>query len=212
VESNEKPLDLNKTRPRPFDDVFSMSELSLSASDHYSGKIEWPMELEKHKPWLLKVLRCRIGNRHEVEDLYQNLAVQVLRQVDPKDESKTASVPEDPEKIAPWLYRIAIRQAVNFHRQMNRRSQAHPTDELNPEDAQPEPLQWLIDQEETESIQQSIESMRAQDREILTLKYVENWTYQQLSDHLGVPVGSIEYRLAQARKRLRTSLTRISID
>ena len=189
-----------------------MSELSLSANDdQYGAAIKWPTELERHKPWLLKVLRSRIGNRHEAEDLFQNVVVQVLRQVDPTDESKTASAPEDPEKIAPWLYRIAVRQAVNFHRRMNRKSHAHPTDELNPTDRQPEPLQWLIAQEQTESIQQTIENLRAQDREILTLKYVENWTYQQLSDHLGVPVGSIEYRLSEARKRLRKQLTSDSI-
>ncbi len=189
-----------------------MSELSLSANDDQSGAaIQWPRELERHKPWLLKVLRCRIGNRHEVEDLFQNIAMQVLRQADPKDESKTASVPEDPEKVAPWLYRIAIRQAVNFHRRMNRKSHAHPTDELNPASPQSEPLQWLIDQEETKTIQQTIKNLRPQDRELLTLKYIENWTYQQLSDHLGVPVGSIEYRLNQARKRLRNSLTKLSI-
>ena len=185
-----------------------MSELSLSANDQKAGAdIEWPAELERHKPWLLKVLRCRIGNRPDVEDLFQNLAVQVLRQVDPSRKSETAAPPENPEKVAPWLYRIAVRQAVNFHRRMNRKSQAHPTDELNPADTQPEPLQWLIEQEETKSIQQTIESLRAQDREILTLKYVENWTYQQLSDHLGVPKGAIEYRLDQARKRLRKQLT-----
>ena len=188
-----------------------MSELSLSVNDDQShAAIEWPIELERHKPWLLRVLRSRIGNRPEVEDLFQNVALQVLRQADPTDTSKTARAPEDAAKIAPWLYRIAIRQAVNFHRQMNRKSLARPTDELNPEDTQPEPLQWLIAQEETKSIRQTIENLKMQDREILTLKYVENWTYQKLSDYLGVPVGAIEYRLAQARKRLRKQMTEIS--
>lgn len=189
-----------------------MSELSLSANDNQARpEIDWPVELERHRPWLLKVLRSRIGNRDEAEDLFQNLAVQVLRQVDPTGKYESAAAPDNPQKVAPWLYRIAVRQAVNFHRRMNRKSQAHPTDELNPADAQPEPLQWLIHQEKTKSIQQTIECLRAQDRELLTLKYVENWTYQQLSDHLGVPVGSIEYRLAQARKRLRKQLSKESI-
>ena len=188
-----------------------MSEFSLSADQNHAGAIQWSTELERHKPWLLKVLRSRIGNRLEVEDLFQNVAVQVLRQADPTDDVKAAAAPDDPEKIAPWLYRIAVRQAVNFHRRMNRKSQARPTDELNPMDNQPEPLQWLLDQEQTESIQRSIANLRAQDREILTLKYAENWTYQQLSDHLGVPIGSIEYRLVQARKRLRKNLMSRSI-
>jgi RNA polymerase sigma-70 factor (ECF subfamily) len=40
------------------------------------------------------------------------------------------------------------------------------------------------------------------------LKYTENWTYQQMADHLGVPVRNIEYRLLHARQHLRRALVR----
>ena len=46
------------------------------------------------------------------------------------------------------------------------------------------------------------------DRQILILKHTENWSYQQLADRLGVSLNTVEYRLLQARKRLRAELSR----
>ena len=45
------------------------------------------------------------------------------------------------------------------------------------------------------------------DREILLLKYTESWSYQQLSDRLGISETAVEARLHRARGRLRRELT-----
>ena len=172
--------------------------------------IDWPAALEQHRPWLQNVLRCRVGDQHEVDDLFQEIALAVFRQSAPKHKNgspKPSTVPEDPEKVAPWLYRLAVRQAVNFHRRANRKSQAKPTPELDPYAPTLQPLDWMLAREQQESMQTAIERLRPQDREILTLKYNENWTYSQLAEHLGVPVRTIEYRLLNARRKLRQQLT-----
>lgn len=174
--------------------------------------IDWPAALEQHRPWLQKVLRCRIGDRHEVEDLFQEIALAVFRQSNPKNKNgspRTTNVPDDPEKVAPWLYRLAVRQAVNYHRRTNRKSQARPVAELDPHSEAPQPLDWMLAKEQQANLQSALTQMRSQDREILTLKYTENWTYIQMADHLGVPVRTIEYRLLNARKLLRINLTQV---
>jgi RNA polymerase sigma-70 factor (ECF subfamily) len=40
----------------------------------------------------------------------------------------------------------------------------------------------------------------------LLLKYTEGWSYEQLAQHLGVSIKTIEYRLLRARNALRTEL------
>jgi len=179
-----------------------------------STAIDWPAVLEHHKPWLQKVLRSRIGDRHEVEDLFQEIALAVFRQAKPVTKTggieKPATVPNNPEKVAPWLYRLAVRQAVNFHRRANRKSQAKPSPELEPFSPTPQPLDWMLEKEQEQNLQKALAELRPQDREILTLKYTENWSYNQIAEHLGVPVRTIEYRLLNARKSLRKDLTRMS--
>ena len=163
--------------------------------------IDWPSALEEHRPWLQKVLRCRVGDRHEVDDLFQEIALAVFKQ-------HKSTVPQDPTKVAPWLYRLAVRQAVNFHRKTNRKSNAKPMAELDDFSTTPQPLDWMLAQEQQENLQWAMSQLRSQEREILTLKYSQNWSYRQIADHLGVPTRTVEYRLLNARNQLRRNLVK----
>ncbi|MEL7498688.1 MAG: RNA polymerase sigma factor [Planctomycetota bacterium] len=191
--------------------------------------INWPQVLEQNRSWLTKVLRARIGDRHDVEDVYQEIVLAVLRQVqrsldsiglgEPRSqparsmaEATSNIVPTEPEKVAPWLYRIAIRHVVNFYRRTNRLSHAKPSADLEPPTQAPQPLDWMLAVEKKEHLDSALEDLRPQDLEVLTLKYNENWSYQQIADHLGVPVRNIEYRLLNARKHLRNNLTRAGVE
>lgn len=176
--------------------------------------IDWPKMLKMHEPWLRKVLRCRIGDVHAVDDLFQEIAVTVYRQLDAANptsgndqrSSIKKSLPKDPAKVGPWLYRVAIRQAINFHRKTSRISQPEIVDDLIVEAQTPEPLDWMLNQESDRNLGRCIEQLDDGEREILMLKFTENWSYQQLADHLGVSVRAVEHRLLKARKNLRTLL------
>ena len=178
--------------------------------------IDWPTVLQQHKPWLQKVLRSRVGDSHEIEDLFQEIALAVFRQSKEQRRSdgsvKPATVPSNPEKVAPWLYRLAVRQAVNFHRRANRKSQAKPVAELDPYSHTPQPLDWMLRKEQQTNLQRALGELRPQEREILALKYTENWTYRQIAERLGVPERTVEYRLLHARKALRKNLTLMDQD
>lgn len=167
------------------------------------GTIDWTAELKQHEPWLRRVLSGRIGNRHEVDDLMQEIALAVFRQ---------KALPEDPGRVAPWLYRLAVRQAINFHRKMGRKSMAKATPDLEVTSKENEPLDWLLNTEQNNAMQEAIKELGVRDREILMLKYTENWSYKQLAVHLGVKVKTVEYRLMKARKRLRSLiLSRVGV-
>ena len=165
--------------------------------------IDWASALEKHKPWLQKVLRCRVGDWHEVDDLFQEIALAVYRQ---------SAKPDDPNRVAPWLYRLAVRQAINFHRRRGRKSTAEPVAEIDAADTSPEPLDWMLADEQQRNMRRALSKLSRQDREIMMLKYTESWNYRQLAEHLGVKERTVEYRLLKARKRLRKLLLAESGD
>ena len=171
-----------------------------------SNGIDWEAALEQHRPWLRKVLGCRVGDRHEVDDLLQEIALAVVRQTSPRRD-KESVLPTDPDKVAPWLYRLAVRQSINFHRKSNRKSAAQPMADLDSTDMHSEPLDWMLAKEEAGEMQAALEQLRPQDREILMLKYTENWSYRKLAEHLGVKERTVEYRLLKARQNLRNQLT-----
>lgn len=172
-------------------------------SDSANSTIDWAAALELHRPWLCQVLRCRVSDRHAVEDLFQEIALAVFRNAKKAVNDRR---PSDPEKVAPWLYRLAVRQAINFHRKSGRKSRAHPVENLDPLDTQSSPLDWLMDQEKQTDVVLALNTLKPVDRELLMLKYTENWNYRQIAEHLGVKIGTVEYRLHTARKQLRKQL------
>jgi RNA polymerase sigma factor (sigma-70 family) len=161
--------------------------------------IDWTEELDRHRGWMLRVLRSRIGDWHAADDLIQDIALAVLRQ-DAK--------PSDPQKVAPWLYQLTVRQAINFHRRKGRKKNQLVTSEKvesAPCDA-PTPLEWMVTIEKQTEIQESLQKLRPKDREILILKYAQQWTYEQIAQHTGAKIKTIEYRLMRARQLLRRQI------
>ena len=75
-----------------------------------------------------------------------------------------------------------------------------------PRTTAPQPLDWLLSEERRAAVQAALEALPERDSEILLLKYTENWSYQQIANHLGVSHSAVEARLHRARARLRTDL------
>jgi RNA polymerase sigma factor (sigma-70 family) len=167
-------------------------------------EIHWGEALAEHAPWLRTVIRSRLNEPQAVDDVLQEVALGVL---------KSNHRPTDPSKVAPWLYRVSIKQCLMYRRSAGRRrklvdrlvtAQITPVPSMEGGD----PLKWLLGRERQQSIRLAFESLPELDRQILILKHTEHWSYQQLADRLGVSLNTVEYRLLQARKRLRAELSR----
>jgi RNA polymerase sigma-70 factor (ECF subfamily) len=69
--------------------------------------------LAENDRWLRMSLYARLRNRHDVEEVMQEVAVAVMRKGDSL---------RDVDKAGPWLHQIAIRQALLFRRKCGRQS------------------------------------------------------------------------------------------
>lgn len=173
--------------------------------------IDWPSALSQHERWLRTVVRARVRESDAVDDVMQEVALAAVRQAAPL---------LDLAKLAPWLYRLAVRQALLYRRKCGRRrkliervaEQGVARDENRPSPAAPEPLGWLLAEERRELVRQALAELSPRDAEILLLKYTENWNYHQIAAHLGVSRTAIESRLHRARHKLRTALERLTAE
>ena len=168
------------------------------------AEIHWGEALAEHAPWLRTVIRSRLNEPQAVDDVMQEVALGVL---------KSKHRPTDATKIAPWLYRVSIKQCLMYRRSAGRRRKLVDrlvTDQVSPKPSLEggDPLKWLLGKERQQSIRLAFDSLPELDRQILILKHTENWSYQQLAERLGVSLNTVEYRLLQARKRLRAELSR----
>lgn len=70
------------------------------------------------------------------------------------------------------------------------------------------PESILIAQADRETVQQALADLPVPFREILLLCEVEEMSYQEISETLAIPIGTVMSRLSRARKALRGSLAK----
>ncbi len=108
-----------------------------------------------------------------------------------------------------WLYRVAVRQALLFRRRQGRQTRriaTYASQRAEDDDTRSNPLLWLLAAEEAELVQEALQHLPTRDRELLLLKYGEDWTAKEIAVQLGVNVNTVETRLHRARGRLRQVL------
>jgi RNA polymerase sigma-70 factor (ECF subfamily) len=154
--------------------------------------------MSTHSGWLRTVIRARVFDPSDVEDVLQNVACAV---------AGSTAIPIEQERIAPWLYRVAIRMVLQLRRKegRHRRMISHWSAD-RPTQAIEGPVDQLMVMESRQAVRNALDRLGDVDRQVLLLKYTENWSYHDLADHLGVSTGAIEHRLIKARNRLREEL------
>lgn len=163
----------------------------------------------ENESWMRTVVRSRVPEPEAVEDIMQNIALALVRQKD------TLS---DVARVGAWLYQITVRQVLMYRRTRGRRRRFEngllgraATGEVDSLEVRG-PVDRVIAAEQQQHVRDAMGQLKELDRQILMLKYSENWTYRQLSEHLGVGEDTVEYRLAKARKQMRGLLSKAMVE
>jgi len=170
--------------------------------------IDWQAKLAEHERWLRTVAFARVREAQAVDEVMQEVALAAVRQSAPLT---------DASKVAPWLYRLAVRQALLYRRKCGRRrrlTDRYADQVQHGERSRPtelDPLSWLVAEERRGLVRKAMSRLPPRDAEILLLKYTENWNYHQIAAHLGASHAAIEARLHRARARLRQELTAMNV-
>lgn len=170
-------------------------------------RIDWQAALTEHGRWLRSVLMARLGEPQAVDDVMQEVALAAVAQRAPLN---------DPTKVAPWLYRLAITQALLYRRRMGRRRKLTEgyAERVRPSEADSrtaDPLAWLVADERRSLVRVALDKLPPRDAEILLLKYGEDWSYHEIAARLGIGHSAVEARLHRARRRLRAELATMDV-
>lgn len=156
--------------------------------------------LSEHEQWLRTALSARLRSAVEIDDVMQETVTAAL---------ENWQQLRDPSAVGPWLYKIAIRQALLYRRKQGRARKLQETIQQNfssSDRAPRNPLDWLLAEERDQLVRQAVSELPRRDAEVLLLKYTQNWSYREISEHLGISSSAVEARLHRARQRLRERL------
>ena len=116
-----------------------------------------------------------------------------------------------------WLYRLASNCCLDHLRSLKRKPTVSLTVEnkenedeiLDVEDNAPSPEEIAITNEERESLRLAMSQLEEEQRQLLTLRVVNDLSYTQIAEILNIKEGTVKSRLSRARENLRKKLVQI---
>jgi RNA polymerase sigma-70 factor (ECF subfamily) len=164
--------------------------------------------VSRYEPLIKGFLHKRLKDEERVQDLTQDTFLRVHRARDRYDSAR---------KFSTWIYTIASNLLKNEYRNRSRRRETAFTD-LRKENAmagspprpvefesdRPDPEQIAYQGELREAIEDAIEQLDDHHRIPFVMREVEDRTYEEISEAIGVPVGTVKSRLFRARTAFQT--------
>jgi RNA polymerase sigma-70 factor (ECF subfamily) len=144
--------------------------------------------VERHKEGVLGVAMSRVRDFDDAQDVAQVTFVEAYHRL--------GSL-KDGAKLGFWLRSIAHNRAVDAVR--SRRRAAEVAAAAEPPGAVPTPHEELEQIEIRDHVWAALERLKKPQREAVILHYLSGYTQEEVATMLDVPVGTVKYRLHEAR-------------
>ncbi|MGI9613077.1 MAG: RNA polymerase sigma factor [Acidimicrobiales bacterium] len=118
---------------------------------------------------------------------------------------RAASTFEGNRRLAPWLYAIARRAAIDAVRMERRPTRGDHEAEV--ELAVPPPS---IEQTwEAYEVRRALDALPAEEREVMAMSHLLSMTHGEIAERLSIPIGTVKSRSHRAHRRLQAALAHV---
>ena len=163
----------------------------------------------KHQKKMLNIAFRMIGSYEEACEVVQDAFLSAYRAIGKfRGEARFAT----------WLYTIVINLSKNRRKQMKVQfhregpSIDNPTDtedgqiRRDPPDPEPSILEQMEKKEVQARVQKCLNTLEDEYREVLVLRDIQGFSYEEIRDILKIPEGTVKSRLFRARDALKDRL------
>jgi len=169
----------------------SEKDFELVDEDQESQFMTW---LDEHGSSVMKVARAYTLTSEECQDLAQEILLQAWQSL-PKFEQRASA--------ATWFYRVALHTAMNWHRKDRpRRSRQRSLVEVQAVATEGNDSAEQAQHRDTvEQLYKAIHQLRKTDA-ALVLLYLDQLSYREMADVLGISESNVGVKLNRAKKAL----------
>ncbi len=160
--------------------------------------------VDRYNEKLSKYIKRRShATKQDVEDILQNVFIKVYKNINDYDQNLNFSS---------WIYRITYNELIDWYRKDKTRASLSLDDtdigilEKISDDTKEDDFKRFDKLKEKEYIIQALEKLKPEYREILIQKYFEDKSYEEISDILKIPIGTVATWLNRAKNDLKKIL------
>lgn len=156
--------------------------------------------IEEHRGVILKIVRANAVNTEDQNDLFQEIAFQVWMSI-PSFQRRA--------KVSTWIYKVALNTSLVWHRAQKKHQEMRTPLYLVRErtDSGEDPSKSLETREKLDWLYGQIRGLPKADRSLAML-YLDDLSYQEIADILGISVNNVGVKLTRLKRHLRESYSR----
>jgi len=171
--------------------------MTLGQKNHFGDLVDrYEAKLRRY------ITRLGVRNSEDQEDVLQEIFLKTYRNLNGFDTSL---------QFSSWIYRIAHNEAISWYRKRNVRPEGHLIADSE------EILGFLQAKDEIEDVKfdqtinatvvnKALFDIDDKYREVIVLRFFEHKEYEEISDILKIPVGSVGTLIHRGKKQLKIAL------
>ncbi len=155
--------------------------------------------VRRHEKKIFNLLYRWLGDYDDAADVAQEVFLAAFRAI--KGFRGDSS-------FATWLYRIGVNHAKNRQKSLQvarQRQQARKVSDA-PSDPASDPAEGVEQRERHDLVQRGLNELDADDALLILLPDLQEVRYEEISETLDIPLGTVKSRLHRARQALRAKL------
>jgi len=168
--------------------------------------------INKYKDSIYNLLFKMTGNKHDAEDLSQETFIKVYQNLNKYKENYN---------VKNWIFTIASNlcknkikrdKIIRFIPILKRKSNVRDEEEQNlPDKSINNPEEILIEKEERQKLLRVIEILPEKYKIVFLLRYIEEFSYNEIVEITGLPKGTVETYLFRAKQYLLKNFSKNEI-
>ncbi|MCK4892732.1 MAG: sigma-70 family RNA polymerase sigma factor [Calditrichia bacterium] len=181
----------------------NVSDEQLIAKFQLGDLQAYDILVRRYKDQLLNFVYRFVGNRSDAEDIVQETFLRVY---------KNKHMYKEIAKFSTWVYTIAGNLAKTELRRRKRHKIFSVSNFVNEErdydipDREHSPEKKVDSAIQEEIIQKAIEKLPAKFKEVIILRDIQGFAYEEISQILNIPLGTVKSRVNRGRLKLQEDL------
>lgn len=205
MSNSEKSSSGNSESPRPNASESSLEDDTLVQEAIGGSEKAYKKLVNKYERALYYHILKMIKNKNKVEDLVQEVFVKAFDNLTSYNTNYAFST---------WLYRIATNHTIDYLRKKKLQTlsidepvKSHDSEmKMQLPDASAQTDRKIIQSQRKQIVQQAIEDLPKKYRDVIKLRHMQEKSYQEISEILDSPLGTVKAHIFRAREMLYKAL------